>query len=146
MVERHFASGRIGLGVVKGYGFKGGAIGISVAHDAHNLVVLGDSDEAMARVVALLKKTGGGMALVSAEGEETFPFDIAGLMSSAPLEEVVKGAGDITVHAQQMGVTEGIESFMTLVFLSLAVIPNLRLTDHGLVDVNRFEIVPLEVN
>lgn len=146
VVERHFASGRIGLGVVKGYGFKGGAIGISVAHDAHNLVVLGDSDEAMARVVALLKKAGGGMALVSAEGEETFPFDIAGLMSSAPLEEVVKGAGDITVHAQQMGVTEGIESFMTLVFLSLAVIPNLRLTDHGLVDVNRFEIVPLEVN
>ncbi|MDE5896962.1 MAG: adenine deaminase [Clostridia bacterium] len=145
VVERHFASGRIGLGVVKGYGFKGGAIGISVAHDAHNLVVLGDSDEAMARVVALLKQTGGGMALVSANGEETFPFDIAGLMSSAPLEEVVKGAGDITVHAQNMGVTEGIESFMTLVFLSLAVIPNVRLTDYGLVDVNRFQIVPLEV-
>ena len=145
VVERHFASGRVGLGVVKGYGFKGGAIGISVAHDAHNLVVLGDDDEAMARVVTLLKETGGGMALVSETGEETFPFDIAGLMSSAPLEEVVKGAGDITVHAQNMGVTEGIESFMTLVFLSLAVIPNVRLTDYGLVDVNKFQLVPVEV-
>ena len=144
VVERHFASGRIGLGVVKGYGFKGGAIGISVAHDAHNLVVLGDSDEAMARVVELLKKAGGGMALADGAGEDVFPFDIAGLMSSAPLEEVVRRTDELTVRAEKMGVTKGVEAFMTLVFLSLAVIPNVRLTDYGLVDVNQFKVVPLE--
>ena len=146
VVERHFESGRVGLGIVKGYGFKGGAIGISVAHDAHNLVVLGDDDKCMAKVVSLLKQAGGGMARVSVTGEEeVFPFDIAGLMSSLPLEEVVSRTGAITAHAHAMGVTEGIEAFMTLVFLSLAVIPNVRLTDRGLVDVNQFKVVPLEV-
>lgn len=145
VVERHFASGRVGLGVVKGYGFHGGAIAISVAHDAHNLVVLGDDDKAMTRAVALLKQAGGGMARVGADGEEVFPFDIAGLMSSASAEEVIRGTGEITAHAHAMGVTEGIEAFMTLVFLSLAVIPTVRLTDYGLVNVNQFAVVPLEV-
>lgn len=144
VVERHFATGNIGLGLVDGYGFHGGALGISVAHDSHNLVVLGDDDEAMARVVGLLEKAGGGMALVDADGEEVFPLDIAGLMSSAPAEEVVARTSAIQERARAMGVKEGYSPFMTLAFLSLPVIPKLKLTDRGLVDLGKFSFVPLE--
>ncbi len=144
VVERHFATGNIGLGLVKGYGFHGGAIGISVAHDSHNLVVLGDDDKAMARVVSLLEEAGGGMALVSKEEEDAFPLDIAGLMSSAPAEEVVRRTGEIAEKARKMGVKECYEPFMTLVFLSLAVIPKLKLTDRGLFDLEKYSFVPLE--
>ena len=144
VVERHFASGNIGLGLVKGYGFKGGALGISVAHDSHNLVVLGDDDGAMARVVSLLEKAGGGMALVTEEGEDVFPLDIAGLMSSAPVEEVVRRTGELTQKARAQGVKECFEPFMTMAFLSLAVIPKLKLTDKGLFDLEKYAFVPLE--
>ncbi len=144
VVERHFASGNIGLGLVKGFGFKGGALGISVAHDSHNLVVLGDDDEAMARVVALLEKVGGGMALVSGKREDVFALDIAGLMSSAPVPEVVRATSEITAKARKMGVKECYEPFMTLAFLSLAVIPKLKLTDKGLFDLEKYSFVPLE--
>ena len=99
----------------------------------------------MARVAQLLVDAGGGMALVAGEKEDVFPFDIAGLMSSAPVDEVLSRTKEITEEAKQMGVLDGIEPFMTLVFLSLDVIPNLRLTDKGLVDVDKFEIVPLEI-
>lgn len=145
VIERHFASGNMGKCLLGGYGFKGGAIGISVAHDSHNLVIAGDNNEAMAKVASLLEKAGGGMALVSEEGEQVFPFDIAGLTSSSPFEEVVKETEEITRRARDMGVEEGVEPFMTLVFLSLAVIPKLRLTDKGLVDVDKFEFVSSEI-
>lgn len=145
VVERHFASGNIGLGILKDYGFKGGAIGISVAHDSHNLVVLGDDNAAMVRVCELLNEAGGGMALVSEETEECFPLDIAGLMSSAPCREVVEQTAKIAEHARRMGVREEYEPFMTLVFLSLAVIPKLKLTDRGLFDVEKFQFTDLEV-
>ncbi len=143
VVERHFATGNIGLGLVKGYGFRGGAIGISVAHDSHNLVVLGDDDKAMARVVGLLEEAGGGMALVG-ETEEVFPLDIAGLMSSAPVGEVIARTGAIQEKARAMGVKECYEPFMTLVFLSLAVIPKIKLLDRGLFDLEKYSFVPLE--
>lgn len=145
VIERHFASGNMGKCLVSGYGLKGGAIGVTVAHDSHNMVILGDDNAAMARVAALLERAGGGMALVLEDREEVFPLDIAGLMSSAPVEEVISRTKEITEHAQAAGITAGIEPFMTLVFLSLAVIPKLRLTDRGLVDVEKFELVPLEV-
>ncbi len=144
VVERHFASGKMGLGLVKGYGLKGGAIGITVAHDSHNLIVMGDDDGAMARVVALLKEVGGGMALVSEEREEVFPLDIAGLMSSAPAEEVIKGTAKLRAHAFAMGVKEGFDPFMSLAFLALPVIPKLKLTDGGLIDLEKGGFVPLE--
>lgn len=145
VVERHFASGNVGLGLVKGYGFRGGALGISVAHDSHNLVVLGDDDKAMARVVELLEQTGGGMALVESEGgEEIFPLDIAGLMSSASVEEVVARTEELSLRARKMGVKEEYEPFMSLAFLSLAVIPKLKLTDRGLFDLEKYTFVPLE--
>ncbi len=144
VIERHHATGNVGLGLVKGYGFHGGAIGISVAHDSHNLVILGDDDRAMARAAALLEGAGGGMALVSENSEKIFPLDIAGLMSSAPAEEVIANTGEIADAARGMGVKECYEPFMTLVFLSLAVIPKLKLTDRGLFDLEKYGFVPLE--
>ena len=144
VVERHFATGRIGLGLVKGFGFKGGAIGITVAHDSHNLIVIGDDDGAMARVVALLKEAGGGMALVSSEREEVFALDIAGLMSSAPAEEVGRRVGEMEGYARGMGAKEGFDPFMSLAFLALPVIPKLKLTDKGLYDCEKGRFVPLE--
>lgn len=143
VIERHFASGNIGLGLVKDYGLRGGAIGISVAHDSHNLVILGDRNKDMARVVELLKEAGGGTALVCGKREEVFPLDIAGLMSSASAEEVIARTAEITAHAREMGVKEYYEPFMTLAFLALPVIPALKLTDKGLFDVNRFAFVNL---
>ena len=145
VIERHFATGNMGKCLLSGYGLTGGAIGISVAHDSHNLVVAGDDNAAMARVIALLEKTGGGMALVSGRDEEVFPLDIAGLMSSAPHEEVIEKTEKITNKARAMGIKEGVEPFMSLVFLSLAVIPKLRLTDRGLFDVEKFEFTKTEV-
>ena len=145
VVERHFASGNLGLALVEDYGLKGGAIGISVAHDSHNLVILGDDNAAMARVVALLKEAGGGMALVDGEGEEVFPLDVAGLMSSLPADEVAARIEHISKRAYRMGVKTCYDSFMTLAFLSLPVIPHLKLTDRGLFDVDKFTFTTTEI-
>ena len=116
VVERHFATGNIGKALLKGYGFRGGALAVSMAHDSHNLVVLGDDNAAMARAVQLLESIGGGMALVTKDGEDCFPLDIAGLMSSAPCEEVVARTGEISARAREMGVKDCYEPVMTLVF------------------------------
>ena len=145
VVERHFATGNIGKALLKGYGFRGGALAVSMAHDSHNLVVLGDDNAAMARAVQLLESIGGGMALVTKDGEDCFPLDIAGLMSSAPCEEVVARTGEISARAREMGVKDCYEPVMTLVFLSLLVIPKLKLSDKGLFDVEKFRFTSLEV-
>lgn len=145
VIERHFATGNMGKCLVKGYGLKGGAIGVTVAHDSHNMVILGDNNADMARVAKLLERAGGGMAVAGGGTEDVFPLDIAGLMSSAPAQEVIERTKAIADRARGMGVNEGIEPFMTMVFLSLAVIPKLRLTDKGLVDVDVFGIVGTEV-
>lgn len=144
VVERHFATGNMGKCLVKGYGLKNGAIGITVAHDSHNMVILGDNNRDMLRVAELLRQAGGGMALCTDGEEDVFPLDIAGLMSSASAEEVIARTRAITERARAMGVRKGVEPFMTLVFLSLAVIPKLRLTDRGLVDVDAFRIVSID--
>ena len=145
VVERHFATGNIGKALLKGYGFRGGALAVSMAHDSHNLVVLGDDNAAMARAVKLLESIGGGMALVTKDGEDCVPLDIAGLMSSAPCEEVVARTGVISARAREMGVKDCYEPAMTLVFLSLLVIPKLKLSDKGLFDVDTFRFTSLEV-
>lgn len=146
VVERHFASGNLGLALVQDYGFRGGALGISVAHDSHNLVVLGDDNAAMARVVALLKRAGGGMALVGDGVEEVFALDVAGLMSSAPAETVARETAKLAALARRMGVKEGYDPFMTLAFLALPVIPHLKLTDRGLFDVDAFRFTSIEAD
>lgn len=145
VVERHFASGNIGLGLVKDFGLKGGALGITVAHDSHNMVMLGDNNEDMARIAAALEKAGGGMAIVQNGKEYVFPLDIAGLMSSASADEVIEKTESLTAIARKMGVKDCYEPFMTPAFLSLAVIPALKLTDRGLFDVTKFEFTTVEV-
>ena len=145
VVERHFATGNIGRALLKGYGFRGGALAVSMAHDSHNLVILGDDNAAMARAVEVMQQIGGGLVLVSDEGEDSFPFDIAGLMSSAPCEEVVARTGEITERARKMGVKDCYDPVLTLVFMSLLVIPKLKLSDRGLFDVEKFAFTDLEV-
>ena len=145
VVERHFATGNIGRALLKGYGFRGGALAVSMAHDSHNLVILGDDNAAMARAVEVMQQIGGGLVLVSDEGEDSFPFDIAGLMSSAPCEEVVARTGEITERARKMGVKDCYDPVLTLVFMSLLVIPKLKLSDRGLFNVEKFAFTDLEV-
>lgn len=135
VIERHFATGNLGKCLLRGYGVSGGAVGISVAHDSHNLVIAGDNNADMARVASLLAEAGGGMAISAGGNAEAFPLDIAGLMSSASAEEVVLRTGALTKRAKSLGIGDGVEPFMTLAFLSLAVIPELRLTDTGLYEV-----------
>jgi adenine deaminase len=145
VVERHLGTGRIGRGFVKGFGLKRGALGTTLSHDAHNLVVVGMSDAAMAYAVRRLANIGGGIVVVDgAEVLAELPLPVAGILSDAPLEDVVEGSRAVVAAAEQLGCA--IEApFQLMAFLALSVIPSLKLTDRGLVDVDRFELVPLEV-
>jgi adenine deaminase len=145
VVERHLATGRVGLGFVSGSGLRRGALASTVAHDAHNLVVLGMTDEDMVFAVEHLAKIGGG--IVVADGGEVVaecPLPVAGLLSDAPLADVIAQSAATNAAAHGLGWT-GATPFLTLAFLALSVIPSLKITDRGLVDVDRFELVPLEV-
>jgi adenine deaminase len=145
VIERHLGTGRTGLGLVRGFGLERGAIASTVAHDAHNIVVVGMSDAAMAAAVRRLANIGGGIVAVDgAQVLAELPLPVAGLLSDAPLEEVVARSRAIVAAARDLGCT--VEApFQLLSFLALSVIPSLKLTDRGLVDVDRFEIVPLAV-
>jgi len=145
VLERHHASGRIGIGFATNVGLKRGAFASTVAHDAHNIVVLGVDDADMAACAMRLAEIGGG--IVIAEGGravEELPLPIAGLMSDRPLGEVHERLRSMEKRLRDMGVTMA-APFMTLSFLALSVIPELKITDRGLVDVNRFELVPLGI-
>jgi adenine deaminase len=145
VLERHHASGRVGLGFATNVGLKRGAFASTVAHDAHNVVVLGVDDRDMAACAARLAEIGGG--IVIAEGGtavEELPLPIAGLMSDRPLAEVHARLRSMERRLVGMGSTMA-SPFMTLSFLALSVIPELKITDRGLVDVGRFELVPLGV-
>jgi len=143
VVERHIASGNIGIGLVRGFGLQKGALASSVAHDSHNVIAAGVTDEEICRAVEVIRDMGGGLAVV--QGHETIasvPLEIGGLMSRQPLETVVRQLKDVKAAATRLGCHLD-EPFMALSFLALPVIPELKLTDKGLVDVNRFEHVPL---
>lgn len=144
VLERHHASGKTGIGFVKGLGLKRGAIASTVAHDSHNLVVAGLSDSEMDLAVRSIREMGGGLCLV--DGEKVIgklPLPIAGLMSDRPPEEVSRIVFDLHRQARALGMSDEIDPFMTLAFLSLPVIPELKLTDCGLVDVGNFSFVSL---
>jgi adenine deaminase len=146
VIERHHATGRLGKGFVKGFGLQRGAFASSVAHDAHNLVVVGVSDDDMVACVERLATIGGGI-VVADEGRVVaeLPLPVAGLLSDEPVGAVVRRMD--TVHEQLGGLGVKIASpIMTLSFLALSVIPSLKITDLGLVDVDRFAIVALEVD
>jgi len=143
VVERHHASGNVGLGLVKGFGLKRGAMGSSVAHDSHNLVVVGTNDDDMAACVAALTEMGGGFAVVvDGRVEARLALPVAGLMSEEPAEEVAARDRELREVAARLGVVPK-APFITLSFLALPVIPELKLTDRGLVDVTRFRLTDL---
>ncbi len=145
VVERHHASGRIGLGLVQGFGLRRGAFASTVAHDAHNIVVVGMDDDDMASCISRLAAIGGGL-VVMAGGEllGELPLEIAGLMSTLPGREVAERIGHLETLLTTLGVSIG-TPFMYLSFLALSVIPEIRVTDQGIVDVRRFEVIPLGV-
>ena len=146
VVERHHATGRVGVGFATNVGLKRGAFASTVAHDAHNIVLLGMDDEDMAACAKRLAEIGGGIVIAdSGQVVEELPLPIAGLMSDRPLGEVNERLRSMEYRLQSMGVTLA-SPFMTLSFLALSVIPELKITDRGLVDVNRFELVPLGID
>ena len=143
VIERHLASGNVGLGFVKGLGLKRGALGSSVAHDSHNVIVVGTNDADMLVAAREVERMRGGLVAVE-EGNvlAALPLPIAGLMSDRPFEEVNVGLKALLDAAHELG--SGLhDPFMTLSFLALPVIPALKLTDKGLVDVTQFRFVPL---
>jgi adenine deaminase len=143
VVERHLGTGRVGLGFVRGFGLQRGAIASTVAHDAHNVVVVGMNDASIAAAVRRLANRGGGIVVVDgAEMLAELPLPVAGLLSDAPLEEVVEQAQALDAAARALGCTLD-APIQHLSFLALSVIPSLKITDQGLIDVNRFELVPL---
>jgi adenine deaminase len=145
VVERHLGTGRIGKGFVSGTGLQRGALASTVAHDAHNIIVVGMSDDDMARAVTRLGELGGGIVVVdNGEVKAELPLPVAGLLADAPLQEVIDKSLACNDAARALG-WSGATPFLTLSFLGLSVIPSLKITDRGLVDVDRFEIVPLEL-
>jgi adenine deaminase len=145
VVERHQASDNIGRALVRGFGLKKGAIASSVAHDSHNIVVVGTSSEDMMAAVVEISKMKGGLAVVR-EGKLVagLPLPIAGLMSDSSLPEVVQGLDNVRKAARRLGSTLD-DPFMAMSFLALPVIPELKVTDMGLVDVEAFELTNLFV-
>ena len=141
VIERHKATGFYSLGLVKGLGIKKGAIASTVAHDSHNLIVAGANDESMAKAVNYLSEKGGGM-VVTADKMNYFPLKIAGLMSTSRIEKVVDEYKNIKKDVKIIG-SRLENTFMTMAFLALPVIPKLKITNRGLVDVNKFELVNL---
>ncbi|MFC2041051.1 adenine deaminase [Chloroflexota bacterium] len=141
VVERHNASGNIGLGLVAGFGLKRGALASSIAHDSHNIVAVGTSDEDIFTAIKEIERLQGG--LVAAEGGKvlaSLALPIAGLLSDEPLEVVVDKLKKLEQVAARLGAVLT-SPFSTLSFLALPVIPELRLTDLGLVDVNEFRLI-----
>jgi adenine deaminase len=143
LVERHQASGRVGLGLVRGFGLQHGALASSVAHDAHNLVIVGTNDEDMLTAAVRLVKIRGGLCVVK-DGKvlADMPLPIAGLMSDADAPEVAAQLKRVREAAGALGGTVN-RPFMALSFLSLSVIGTLKITDRGLVDADKFELIDL---
>lgn len=143
VIERHRASGNIGLGFVSGFGLTRGALASSVAHDSHNLCVLGSDDRDMLAAAARVIEMGGGQVVVrGGEVLAELALPVAGLVSDRPLEAVAAQAGELSAAARRAGCTIA-DPFAVLSFLSLVPIPELRLTDKGLVDATTFAFVDL---
>jgi adenine deaminase len=143
VVERHKATGNVGIGFVQGFGLKKGAIGSSVAHDSHNLVVVGTNDQDMIKAAETIQTMKGGLTVVlNGKVLASLSLPIAGLMSDASVDQVNVRLEGLHRAAKNLGCKIP-DPFMTLSFLSLPVIPELKITDKGLVDVNQFKFVPL---
>lgn len=146
VVERHQNTGNVAVGLLKGYGIKEGAIALSIAHDSHNIIVVGVNDDDMAYAVEELINQGGGIILVKdKEVIESMPMPIAGLMSDKSGEWVAEKLTNIhEVAHESLSINDTVEPVMTLCFMSLAVIPELKITDMGLFDVTEFKFISIE--
>lgn len=145
VIERHNATGNIGLGLVENFGLKGGAIASTVAHDSHNIIAIGDNDEDIFTAIGEVIRVGGGITICS-KGKtlQTLELPIGGLMSNLPMEIVKKKLEAMCQIAyEQLRVNKEIEPFMTLAFLALPVIPEIKITDKGLFDVINFEFIEI---
>ncbi|WP_069650889.1 adenine deaminase [Caloranaerobacter ferrireducens] len=145
VIERHKATGNIGLGLVENFKLTNGAIASTIAHDSHNLIVIGDNDEDMLLAIKEVVRVGGGITICS-KGEvlKTLPLPIAGIMSNKSMEEVnvtLKEMLDLAYN--KLGVNNDIDPFMTLSFLALPVIPEIKVTDMGLFDVSKFQFIKI---
>ena len=145
VIERHHGTGNVGLGFVKGIGLQRGAIATTVGHDHHNLIVIGADDVSMLTAAKAVAQLGGGEAVAVGDRLlQTLALPIAGLMSDRPLEEVRTQQSAMLTKAAELGCPLH-DPFMTVSFLALEVIPSLKLTDQGLVDVDQFALVDLWV-
>ena len=143
IVERHNATPPNGMGFVKGLGLKEGAMASSIAHDSHNIVTVGTNDVDMIEAVIQIARMQGGISIVKdGEVKASLPLPIAGLMSDKSVEWVSEKLIELKKTAKTLGTTLE-EPFMAMAFLSLPVIPKLKLTDKGLVDVERFRFIDL---
>ncbi len=148
VVERHTGTGNVAVALLRGYGLQNGAMATSVAHDSHNIIVAGDSDEDMTVAVEHLISIGGGMVIVqNRQVVASFAQPVAGLMSYEPGSRIASELDHLhAIAQQQLHIGKEIDPFMTLCFMSLPVIPAYKLTDMGLFDVRSFQFVPLEIN
>jgi adenine deaminase len=144
VVERHHATGNVGVALIKGFGLKDGAFASSVGHDAHNIAVVGANDADMLCAVNKVIEMQGGLAVcVNGRVSEALPLAIAGLMSELPMDEVDRRLTRLEQAVKQMGCTVD-HPFMLLAFMPLSVIPALKITDRGLVDVTKFAFVTVQ--
>ncbi len=140
VIERHHHTGHIGVAWLKGYGLKNGAVAVTVAHDSHNLIVAGSSDEEMAAAANAVIDMQGGMCVVhKGKTAAALPLPVAGLMTDLDAAQTQRAMDEIKRVAWELGVSKGVDPVMTLSFVSLPVIPHIKLTTCGAVDVDRFE-------
>lgn len=141
VIERHNATGNIGVGYIKGYGIRNASVATTVAHDSHNLIVVGDNDEDMLSAIEEIKRVHGGYAIASGKDVSSLPLKICGLMSDEQPDVFIKKLGEMIELAKSLGVSEGIDPFTTLSFMALPVIPEIRITDMGMFDVTNQTMV-----
>ncbi|MBV7508358.1 adenine deaminase [Bacillus sp. sid0103] len=145
VIERHHLKNQIGLGIVKGLGLKSGAIATTIAHDSHNLIIAGATDDDMVTAAQAMTEMQGGLVVVN-HGEviASLELSIAGLMSERPFQEVYASLNEINQALSNLGANNLFNPFLTLSFLALPVIPELKLTDKGLFQVSKFKHISLE--
>jgi len=146
VVERHHKTGNVGIGFVEGYGLKNGAVAMTISHDSHNLIVIGDNDKDMKVAMKEIEKIQGGITLVN-NGKvfESIRLEVAGLMTNTEVKTIESKLKKMEAKAREMGLNKEVDdAFLSLAFMSLPVIPELKLTDKGLFDVTDFKLVSLE--
>ncbi len=146
VIERHHGTGHRGLGFIKGIGLKKGAIASSVSHDSHNLIVIGTNDSDMAIAANSICQSGGNVVVVDGEIVAQMPLPIAGLMTDLSGDEIAAANEKVRSAVYPLGVPENVEPFMNMAFVSLSVIPSIKMTTLGLVDVNKQERISLYID